>query len=213
MVQYGYIGKKRNRMKIYDITQELFTCSVYPGDPSPERQVKLSISDGAICNLTAFQMCAHNGTHVDAPYHFLNDGKTIDQVSMERWIGFAYVTAHEGDISAEDARNILEKARRANPKAAGRILVKGPAVMTEEAAEVFAEAGILLFGNESQTVGPLDAPMKVHLIMLGAEVVLLEGIRLGKVPEGVYLLNAAPLNLGGADGAHCRAILMDLEED
>ena len=213
MVQYGYIGKKRNRMKIYDITQELFTCSVYPGDPSPERQVKLSISDGAICNLTAFQMCAHNGTHVDAPYHFLNDGKTIDQVSMERWIGFAYVTAHEGDISAEDARNILEKARRANPKAAGRILVKGPAVMTEEAAEVFAEAGILLFGNESQTVGPLDAPMKVHLIMLGAEVVLLEGIRLGKVPEGVYLLNAAPLNLGGADGAPCRAILMDLEED
>ncbi len=212
-VQYEYIGKKRKRMKIYDITQELFTCCVYPGDPSPERQVKLRISDGAICNLTAFQMCAHNGTHVDAPYHFLNDGKTIDQVAMERWVGFAYVTAHEGDISAEDARNMLEKARTLNPEAAKRILVKGAAVMTEEAAEVFAGAGILLFGNESQTVGPLDAPMKVHLIMLGAEVVLLEGIRLGKVPEGIYLLNAAPLNLGGADGAPCRAILMDLEKD
>ena len=182
-------------MKIYDITQELFTCCVYPGDPSPERQVKLRIADGAMCNLTAFQMCAHNGTHVDAPYHFLNDGKTIDQVDMERWIGLAYVTAHEGAISAEDARQMLEKAGTLNP----------------EAAKVFAEAGILLFGNESQTVGPLDAPMKVHLIMLGAEIVLLEGIRLGKVPEGVYLLNAAPLNLGGADGAPCRAVLLDLE--
>ena len=82
--------------------------------------------------------------------------------------------------------------------------------MTEEAAEVFADAGILLFGNESQTVGPLDAPMKVHLIMLGAEIVLLEGIRLGEVEEGIYLLNAAPLNLGGADGAPCRAVLMEL---
>lgn len=198
-------------MKIYDITQELFTCCVYPGDPSPERQVKLRIADGAMCNLTAFQMCAHNGTHVDAPYHFVNEGKTIDQVDMERWIGLAYVTAHEGAISAEDARQMLEKAGTLNPEAAKRILVKGEAVMTEEAAKVFAEAGILLFGNESQTVGPLDAPMKVHLIMLGAEIVLLEGIRLGKVPEGVYLLNAAPLNLGGADGAPCRAVLLDLD--
>ena len=89
-------------------------------------------------------------------------------------------------------------------------MVKGNAVMTKEAAKVFAEAGIYLFGNESQTVGPEDAPMEVHLIMLGAEIVLLEGIRLGNIEEGVYLLNAAPLNLGGADGAPCRAILIDL---
>ena len=50
--------------------------------------------------------------------------------------------------------------------------------------------------------------MAVHLIMLGAEVVLLEGIRLSEVPEGIYMLNAAPINLGGADGAPCRAILL-----
>ncbi len=202
--------KEDTRMKIYDITQELFTCCVYPGDPSPERQVKLRIADGAICNLTAFQMCAHNGTHVDAPYHFLNEGKTIDQVDLERFIGKAYVTEHQGDITSADAETILQKARSLDAEAAKRILVKGPAVMTEEAAKVFAGAGILLFGNESQTVGPLDAPMNVHLIMLGAEIVLLEGIRLGAVEEGIYLLNAAPLNLGGSDGAPCRAVLMEL---
>ena len=80
--------------------------------------------------------------------------------------------------------------------------------MTEEGAKVFASARILLFGNESQTVGPENAPMQVHLIMLGADIVLLEGIRLGGVDEGVYMLNAAPINLGASDGAPCRAVLM-----
>ena len=70
-------------------------------------------------------------------------------------------------------------------------------------------AGILLYGNESQTVGPEDAPAAVHRIMLGAEIVLLEGIVLEHVPEGVYFLSAAPLNLGGCDGAPCRAYLID----
>ena len=84
--------------------------------------------------------------------------------------------------------------------------------MTKEAAEVFAAANIKLFGNESQTVGPEDSPMEVHLIMLGAQVVLLEGIRLAAVPEGAYILNAAPLNLGGADGSPCRATLMKIDE-
>ena len=67
---------------------------------------------------------------------------------------------------------------------------------------------MLLLGNESQTVGPEDAPMEVHLILLGAGVVLLEGVRLKDVSEGVYLLNAAPLNLSGAEGSPCRAVLI-----
>ena len=87
-----------------------------------------------------------------------------------------------------------------------------PQNRTEEAAKVFAEAEILLLGNESQTVGPEDAPMAVHLILLGADVILLEGIRLAAVSEGVYLLNAAPLNLSGADGSPCRAVLIAVAE-
>lgn len=199
-------------MKIYDITQELFGCEVYPGDPAPERLVQMKISDGEVCNLTAFKMCAHNGTHVDAPYHFIDDGKTIDLVDMKRFIGYAYVASHEGDITAKDAEDILKKANKASTDADCdcnlRILVKGSATMTEEASKVFAAHNILLFGNESQTVGPLDAPMAVHLVMLGAEIVLLEGIRLDGVEEGVYFLNAAPINLGGSDGAPCRAVLI-----
>ena len=195
-------------MKIYDISQEVFGCAVYPGDPRPEREIKLRISDGAVCNLSAFRMCAHNGTHVDAPLHFIDGGKSIDRVALDRFVGYAYVAEHEGEILAADAERILEKAAERDPRAAERILVKGRATVTAEAAKVFAEKKIRLFGNESQTVGPENAPMEVHLIMLGAEIVLLEGIRLADVKEGVYFLHAAPLNLGGAEGAPCRATLI-----
>ena len=90
--------------------------------------------------------------------------------------------------------------------------MKGAAEVSWEAAQVFASSDILLLGNESQTVGPQNAPMAVHLALLGADVILLEGICLSEVPEGVYFLNAAPLNLSGADGSPCRAVLIDFEE-
>ena len=90
--------------------------------------------------------------------------------------------------------------------------MKGDVEVSLEAAKVFAVSDMLLLGNEPQTVGPEDAPMAVHLTLLGANVILLEGIRLAQVPEGVYFLNAAPLNLSEADGSPCRAILIDVEE-
>ena len=195
---------------LYDISQPVFGCCVYPGDPAPERKTAESIENGDLCNMTVFSMCAHNGTHVDAPLHFLNDKKGIGEIALGKFAGKAYVVSHEGDVSAEDAKRMLEKAAAAAPGAEKRILIKGNAVVTSEAAEVFARAGIDLLGNESQTVGPEDAPMAVHKILLGAEVILLEGIRLGNVPGGAYFLNCAPLNLGHADGAPCRAILFDL---
>lgn len=196
-------------MKIYDISQEVFSCNVYPGDPSPKKNFQLSISNGDVCNLTAFEMCAHNGTHVDAPYHFIDGEETIDQVPLEKFIGYAYVAEHNGDIGREDAIRIIREANECDPKAAEMILVKGECTVTAEAAKVFAEAKLKLYGNESQTVGPLEAPMEVHLIMLGAKIVLLEGVVLKEVPVGSYLLNAVPINLGGCDGAPCRAVLIE----
>ena len=200
-------------MRIYDISQEVFSCRVYPGDPKPERTVLQNMSDGAVYNLSAFSMCVHNGTHVDAPLHFFSGGKSIDQVDPDRFIGYAYVAEHEGPILAADAQRILKTAGECDIRAAERILVKGNAVVTAEAAKVFASEGIKLFGNESQTVGPEDAPMEVHLIMLGAEIVLLEGIRLAEAEEGVYFLHAAPLNLGGAEGSPCRATLVSFDRE
>ena len=110
-------------------------------------------------------------------------------------------------MTAADAKGYLQAAQ-GNPEAARRILIKGKATVSEAAARVFADAGLLLLGNESQTVGPEDAPMAVHKILLGAGTVLLEGVRLSSVPSGVYLLCAAPICLGGAEGAPCRALLL-----
>lgn len=197
-------------MKIYDISQEVYSCVVFPGDPHPEKTVVLRIEDGALCNLSSLSMCAHNGTHVDAPFHFLNDGKKIDELDLEKLVGYCYVYTKDGELGAEEAKKVIELAKEVDEECAKRLLFRGNTTVTEEAAKVFAENNIYLVGNESQTVGPLDAPMQTHLILLRKEIVLLEGIRLAAVKDGKYLLNAAPINLGQSDGAPCRALLMEI---
>ncbi len=197
---------------IYDISQPLFECKVFPGDPKPEKTELMRMNKGDLYNLTAISMCVHNGTHIDAPCHFIKDGKGVDQICLSRFIGPAYVETHNGEVNGADAERIIEHARNAHSQAWKKILIKGKATVTLEAAIVFAAAGIDLIGNESQTIGPEDAPMAVHLVLLQKEIVLLEGIRLTSVPAGVYLLNCAPLNLTGTDGSPCRAVLMDFNE-
>ena len=190
-------------MKIYDISQEVFSCKVFPGDPEPEKRILNSTDQGGLYNLTAFSMCAHNGTHIDVPFHFLGEGKTVEQMDLNAFVGDCYVARHRGEVTGDNAADILRKA-----EGIPRILIAGPATVTEEAARVFADSGICLLGNESQTVGPESGPMQVHKILLGKEIVLLEGVVLVEVPEGRYFLSAAPLCLAGADGAPCRAYLI-----
>ena len=194
-------------MRIIDISQEVLSCKVFPGDDSPKAELVKSMEDGELYNLSMLSMCAHNGTHIDAPFHFINNGKTVDKMPLEAFVGECFVARHGGDVTAEDAREMLKKAEAVGAKE--RILIAGKATVTLEAAEVFAEAGIKLLGNESQTVGPENAPMAVHKVLLGKEIVLLEGVVLSDVAEGRYFLSAVPLNFAGFDGAPCRAYLME----
>ncbi len=197
-------------MKIYDISQEVFSCVVYPGDTAPSRKEVCRIGRGDLYNLTDFSMCAHNGTHIDAPSHFIAEGKNVEQIDIARLIGACYLTEYNGRMSAYDARHILNEAESFGVEAALRILIKGDVIVSAEAARVFADYGIYLIGIEGQSVGEPTGPMEVHKILLGREVVLLEGARLSDIEEGTYLLNAAPICLGGAEGAPCRAILIEL---
>lgn len=197
---------------IYDITQPLFECHVFPGDERPKKKMVRKMEDGEMYNLTEMELCVHNGTHVDAPMHFIKDGKGIDEVDITKFIGASFVADHEGDVTKDDAKKIVSCARKAHKDAYKKILIKGKSTVTLEAAKVFKDEGVELIGNESQTVGPEDAPMEVHLVLLGAEVVLLEGVRLDKVKEGAYFLNCVPLKLSKTDGSPCRAYLMDLED-
>lgn len=192
-------------MKIYDITQELFSCEVYPGDPAPRKEIITTIEENGVCNLSGTYFCNHNGTHIDAPYHFFDNGKKVDEIPIEKFVGCCYVAEYNGTLTKTDAENILIESDNCK-----KILIKGDATVSLEAARVFAEAKTELIGNESQTVGPKNAPMAVHRVLLGAETVLLEGIRLSEVPAGKYILSCAPLNLGGCDGAPCRAHLIQI---
>ena len=194
-------------MKIIDISQEVLSCKVYEGDPAPEGKRIIDMADGGVYNLSALFICAHNGTHVDAPLHFFRDGKSVEQIPLEHFVGECFVAEHNGDVLEEDAHEILAKARKVG--AEKRILIKGDATVTEGAAKVFADANILLLGNESQSVGPESAPMAVHQILLSKDIVLLEGIVLDKAQEGRYILNCAPLNIKGFEGSPCRAILVE----
>lgn len=187
-------------MKIYDISQELFSSNVYPGDKKPTYIRISDMNQGAVCNVTEISMNAHNGTHMDAPRHFIKDGKTIDMLSLYDIIGKCAVVTAEGDITAEQIRK---------HSGYSRILFRGKCQLTEEAADILSECGIMLVGVESQSIATIEAPAAIHRIVLGQGVVALEGLVLTDVPDGEYFLFAAPIKLGGSDGSPCRAVLID----
>ena len=191
-------------MRIIDISQELLGSNIYPGDPTPQMTQIADMAKGDLYNLTALSICNHNGTHVDAPKHFFEDGISVDQIPLDTFVGECFVVRYTGDVLAKDSEEILSRAGKVE-----RLLIAGEVTVTEEAATIFRDAGIKLIGNESQTVGPKDAPMAVHKILLGAGIVLLEGIVLDGVEEGQYWLSAAPICIQGAEGATVRAYLVE----
>ena len=191
-------------MKIYDITQELFSGQVYPGDLPPSLDRVSDMTQGSLYNLTNLTLGAHNATHVDAPFHFYEKGRTIEQLEMTRCIGDCTVAELDG-LNSYGLRERLKTCQK-------RLLIKGKTEITLEMAKLMNEYDILLVGVETQSVGPEGAPLEVHLELLGKEVVLLEGIRLDDVTLGDYFLFAAPIKLGGCDGAPCRAILLEGDE-
>lgn len=189
-------------MKIYDISQELFSSRVFPGDKPATGYRTSEIAKGAVCNITALEMHVHNGTHVDAPCHFIEGGKTIDELPLTRFIGQAKVVTVPKVLTDEHVTAIMT----GSPE---KVLLKGEVELTAENAKMFVDYGVKLLGIESQSIGPVSDPQPVHMVLLGAEVIALEGLNLQEVPDGNYLLNAAPLNLKGSDGAPCRAILIE----
>ncbi|MGN1409760.1 MAG: cyclase family protein [Eubacteriales bacterium] len=186
-------------MKIYDISQELFSSKVYPGDKAPERVLVSDMTKGASCNVSELSMNAHNGTHMDAPRHFVKDGITIDELDLNRLIGRCTVITAEGEIGPELIRALDAK----------RVLFRGDCHLTKEAADILSECGIFLVGVESQSIATYDDPITVHVSVLSRGIAALEGLVLTDVPDGEYFLFAAPIKLGGSDGSPCRAVLID----
>ena len=192
-------------MKIIDITQELFSCNVYPGDIPPTfERVKTVDSDGY--NLTNIALCVHNGTHIDAPKHFVAGGKAINELDLSVFYGKCDVIECDGVISESAITDIVHNCHE-------RLLLKGHCELSEGAASVLVKSHVKLIGIESQSVGSSNDPRTVHMILLGKGVIPLEGLDLSNANAGEYILSAFPINLEGSDGAPVRAALIDIGAD
>lgn len=192
-------------MRLWDITRELTSAPVYPGDPAPQQTWVQQLALGDHCNLSALSMCAHNGTHMDAPLHFIPDGATIDRVPPEVFCGPCRVAAFDGLLTGDAAEQLLER------EPAERLLFKGDMSIDISAAYVLGDAGLRLVGVEAQSVATAAQTAAVHRHLLGSDVILLEGLDLSAVPEGRYFLVAAPLKIAGCEGAPVRAVLIEQE--
>ena len=189
-------------MRLIDISRELMSAPVYPGDPSPKIISLSRIDLGDAENTSALDMCAHNGTHADAPLHFVPDGADIASVELETCVGECSVVEFEGMLLGAQAENIV-------PRLHPRVLFKGNMEISPSAAFVLADLGVMLVGVEAQSVAPVECSGAVHRQMLGAGMVLLEGLDLSQVTAGDYFLFAAPLKIKGCEGSPVRAVLVE----
>lgn len=192
-----------HHFKYYDISRELFSSPVYPGDPVPDKQPFKSIADGDSCNLTHLTMGSHSSTHLDAPKHFIPDGIGVSEIPLDKTMGMCKLVEAQGTISKEQMSRWLNDGTR-------RLLIKGDILLTPESAEVMAEKNLDLIGVEGQTVGGEGTQHLIHRILLGAEVIILEGLNLTEPAPGSYFLAAQPLKMDGLDGSPARPVLVCL---
>ena len=188
--------------------------AVWPGDPPFRFEPASRMADGASCNTSKITMSSHTGTHCDAPWHFVDTGKTLDQVDPTVFIGDALVIAlPEADlIRAADLpqtplpQRVLFKTRNSNiPMDAD--FDRSFVALHEDAAERLVADGVRLVGIDYLSIAPFGNGTPVHRILLGAEVFVVEGLRLADIAPGVYDFIALPLPIAGADGAPCRAFI------
>lgn len=191
-------------MKIIDISKDVMTCDVFPGDPIPELKKVKVIDDDNKYNLGKIDMCLHNGTHIDAPSHFLSEGKDVTEISPEAFFGPCVVV--ETDVEMITGAFVEEYF----PRNATRILVKsnGVSMFHESAASALVNLGYILVGTDGMTVEPEGSDGRTHRMFMINDVTLLENLDLEKVDSGKYFLSAAPIKISGAEAAPVRAFLV-----
>ncbi|HPF84774.1 MAG TPA: cyclase family protein [Aminivibrio sp.] len=197
-------------MKYYDITRELLSSPVYPGDREPELETVFDMQRGADFNLRSLSCSLHAGTHCDAFLHFCRDGSDIASIPLEHFIGPCLVLSVPENrlVTEDDLRNRL-------PEGTTRLLLKsgGTSFLALSGAAFLLRRGIFTLGTDASSVAPPDNEAGIHIPLLTGGVALIESLWLEEVPDGNYFLSAAPLKIRGAEGAPCRAVLFVPEEE
>lgn len=193
--------------------------AVWPGDTSFSRTWVMSIADGGSCNTSTITLSAHTGAHTDAPSHFIDDGPTLDQVDLRKYLGPCRVlnARHRDAIRLDDLEGLDLQAEE-------RLLFRTPeppgddtwddgfTYVSVEVARAAAEGGLKLIGIDTPSMDPMTSKtLDAHKALFAGGVAILESIDLSNVDEGRYELIALPLKIRGADSSPVRAILRTLD--
>jgi len=209
-------------MTIYDISLTISPdLPIWPGDPHLELELFESMDKGALYNATRISSGVHLGTHIDAPRHFLKDGRTVEQIPLEVLTGPCYVVQLPDGIEAitsevlertevtSEMKRILFGTRNSHLWVKGETKFQTDFVaITEDGAEWLVERGVQLVGVDYLSVAPYTETIPTHMVLLKAGVVLVEGLNLSNVMRGFYDLYCLPLKIAGSDGAPARVILI-----
>jgi arylformamidase len=209
-------------MKIYDISLTISPdLPIWPGDPPILLEQIEAMESGADANVSHLSAGVHIGTHVDAPHHFMNDGRTVEGLSLDVLTGPCYVTqlpdgveaitaeALEGISLPADVKRVLFGTSNSRLWARGeQEFQENFVAVTEGGANWLVDHGIQLVGVDYLSVAPYGDSIPTHRVLLEAGIVVVEGLDLSAVPRGFYDLYCLPLKLLGAEGAPARAILI-----
>jgi arylformamidase len=173
---------------------------------------------GAPNNIANINMGSHTGTHIDAPYHFIRDGATINRMPLNEMIGTARVIeiSHPQYINLEELKEndirqgerILFKTRNSLRNWSEQPFDEDFVSISKEAADFLAQKALKVIGIDYLSVGGFkDDGTYIHRTLLGSGAWLIEGLNLSGVKPGKYFLYCLPLKLEPGDGAPARAIL------
>lgn len=189
----------------------------YPSLEPFERKWLRSFENGDQNQVSYIQSPSHNGTHLDAPSHYIKGGKTMDEMPLERFYGKCQVV-EVPDSMVSVTRKFLENAgleadrvlfKTSNLKYRMETFADDYVYLEKEAALYLAEKGVKLVGVDYVSVDARVSPDKpAHMALLGNEVIIMECANLKDVEPGIYTLAAFPIRVTGAEGAFCRAVLM-----
>ena len=188
-------------MKIYDITVPISAdLPVYPGDPEIQLERIMSLEQGDIANVTRLCCSTHIGTHIDPPSHFIIGAvPAIDAAVLNR-------------CCLDGATRVLFKTRNSAfwppPTDAAKTFHEDFVYIAPDAARLMVERGVQLVGIDYLSVERFnfDEPT-THLVLLAANVVIVEGLALRDVPPGDYELICLPLKIKDGDGSPARVVL------
>lgn len=208
---------------IIDISRTLSPhIAVWPGDTRFKLQTIMSLNKGDFVNLTTITMSAHTGTHVDAPFHYTDNGQTLEAIDLQPFWGLAQVvtiTKEKGPVYPADLADY-------DLGLAPRLLVRTPiGVMSTtqfpdsiphpspELADYLGSIGICLYGTDAPSMDDIQSQtLPGHTAMLRNGIAIMESLDLNQAPDGLYELSALPLKIMGGDGSPVRAVLRTIEK-